>query len=134
MSKPNQSILYDKPRLFGVVDVFIIVALLIASITFIPWLRAHSRDIVEVYKSEELIARYPLDEDRTFSVEGMAGTLEVEIKEKQVRVLSSPCPQQICRATGWISESYQQIVCAPNLIFINLQSDPANETIDAVSR
>ena len=109
-------------------------ALIVASITFIPFLRAHPRDTVEVYKVDDVIARYPLDEDRTFSVEGRMGALEVEIKDNQVRVLSSPCPHQICRDTGWISEAYEQIVCAPNLIFINLQSDPEEETIDAVSR
>ena len=109
-------------------------ALIVASITFIPFLRAHPRDTVEVYKVGDVIARYPLDQDRTFSVEGRVGTLEIQIKENQVRVLSSPCPNQICRDSGWISEIYEQIVCAPNLIFINLQSEPVEETIDAVSR
>jgi hypothetical protein len=134
MSKPNHSILFEKARLFGIADVFIIVALIVASLTFIPFLRAHPRNIVEVYKVDEVIARYPLDEDRIFSVEGVEGTLEVMVKDKQVRVLSSPCLHQICRRTGWISESYEQIVCAPNLIMIRLRSDPEKETIDAVSR
>ena len=132
--KTNHSILYESPRLFGVVDVFIIGALIVASITFIPFLHSHPRDTVEVYKVDNVIARYPLNEDRTFSVEGRLGTLEVEIKENRVRVLSSPCPHQICRDTGWISEAYEQIVCAPNLIFITLQSDSENEKIDAVTR
>lgn len=122
------------PRLIGVADFFIVVALVIASIIFIPFIRAHPRNTVEVYKTDHVIARYPLDEDRVFSVEGFLGTMEVEIKEKHVRVLSSLCPQQICRASGWISKSYEQIICAPNLISISLQSDPEKEKIDAVSR
>ena len=134
MRKSAHLNLCGKPRLIGVVDVFIVAALIATSIIFIPFLRAHPRDTVEVYKIDDVIARYPLDEDRIFSVEGLKGTLEVEIKEKHVRVVSSPCPQKICLHIGWISKGYEQIICAPNLISISLKSDPEKETIDAVSR
>jgi hypothetical protein len=134
MNELKNPILYRKPRLLGIADIVIIVTLVFTSFAFIPFLRAHPRDTVEVYKADDLIARYPLSENRIFSVEGHTGPLEVEIKDKKVRVLSSSCPQQICHDTGWISEAYEQIICAPNLIFITLLSDSEKEKIDAVTR
>lgn len=88
---------------------------------------------MEVYKIDKVIARYPLDEDRVFSVKGINGNLEVEIKDERVRVLSSSCPHQICVDTGWISRTYEQIICAPNRVFISLKTEAEKEDIDAVS-
>lgn len=133
MNTIEESNHYNKPRLLGVTDVVIIIALIIASVIFIPFLRSHQLDTVEIYKVDDIIARYPLGEDRVFSVKGIDGTLEVEIKDRRVRVHSSSCPQQICVDTGWISETYEQIVCAPNLVFIIVKADSEKEQIDVLT-
>lgn len=114
-------------------DIAIILALLVAAVAFIPFMQAQSRDTVLVYKGGDVIAEYPLDEDRVFHVDGVDGTLEIEIRDERVRVHSSPCRNQICVNVGWISDSYQQIICAPNLVFVLINSDTEEEEIDAVT-
>jgi hypothetical protein len=120
-------------RLFHGLDIVIVIALLVASVAFIPFMRAQSRDTVLVYKGADVIAKYPLDEDKVFYVDGLDGAMEIEIRDKQVRVHSSPCRNQICVNRGWISESYEQIICAQNLVFVLINSDPDKEEIDAVT-
>jgi hypothetical protein len=114
-------------------DIVIIIALLVAAVAFIPFMRAESRDTVLVYKGADVIAEYPLDEDKIFYVDGVDGSLEIEIKDERVRVRSSPCRNQICVKTGWISESYEQIVCAPNHVLVLIKSEDEEEEIDAIT-
>lgn len=120
-------------RLLRNTDIFIILILVIASAFFIPLLLSHPRDTVVIYNQDNIIAEYPLDENRIFTIEGTLGRLEVEIKDRRVRVNSSTCPRQICVHTGWISKPYEQIICAPNRIFISIKSD-SEELVDAVTR
>ena len=122
-----------KPRLLRGLDIAIIIALLFVSVAFIPFMGSQSRDTVLVYKGADVIAEYRLDEDRVFHVDGVDGTLEIEIRNERVRVHSSPCRHQICVNTGWISRSYEQIICAPNLVLLLIHSNSEEEEIDAVT-
>ena len=123
----------NRPRTLRVLDIVIIIALLFVSVAFIPFMDSQSRDTVVVYQSDDMIAEYRLDEDRVFHVDGVDGTLEIEISNEKVRVHSSPCRHQVCVNTGWISRSYEQIICAPNLVLLLIRSDPEEEEIDAVT-
>jgi len=122
-----------KPRLLRGLDIAIIIALLFVSVAFIPFMGSQSRDTVLVYKGGDVIAEYRLDEDRVFHVDGVDGILEIEIRNEKLRVHSSPCRHQICVNTGWISRSYEQIICAPNLILLLIHSNSEEEEIDAVT-
>jgi hypothetical protein len=122
-----------RPRLLRALDIVIIVALLFVSVAFIPFMDSQSRDTVAVYKGADVVAEYRLDEDRVFHVDGINGTLEIEIKNEKVRVRSSPCRHQICVNTGWISRSYEQIICAPNRVLLLIHSNSEEEEIDAVT-
>lgn len=123
-----------RPRLLRGLDIAIIIALLFVSVAFIPFMGSQSRDTVVVYKGADVIAEYRLDEDRVFHVDGIDGTLEIEIRDEKVRVRSSPCRHQVCVNTGWISRSYEQIICAPNHILLLIRSNSEGEEIDAVTR
>ena len=122
-----------KPRLLRGLDIVIIIALLFVSVAFIPFMRSQSRDAFVVYKGADVIAEYRLDEDRVFHVDGVDGTLEIEVRNERVRIHSSPCRHQICVNTGWISRSYEQIICAPNRVLVLIHSDSEEEEIDAVT-
>ena len=121
------------PRSLRALDIVIIITLLFISVAFIPFMGLQAHDTVVVYRGSELIAEYRLDEDRVFHVDGVDGALEIEIRNEKVRVHSSPCRQQICVATGWISRSYEQIICAPNLVLLLIHSNSEEEGIDAVT-
>ena len=122
-----------RPRPLRVLDIVIIVALLFVSAAFIPFMDSQSHDTVVVYRGGDVIAEYRLDQDRTFQVDGVDGTLEIEIRDEKVRVHSSPCRHQICVNRGWISRSYEQIICASNLVLLLIHSNSEEEEIDAVT-
>lgn len=134
MNNKESSDQYNMPRLLRITDVFIIAIILISAVLFIPMIHSNPRDTVVVYWGDDIIAEYPLDTNRIFKVDGDIGTIEMEIKDNMVRVVSSPCPRQICVKTGRISKSYEQIICAPNRIYIGIESDSEKTEIDAVTR
>ena len=121
------------PRSLRALDIVIIITLLFVSASFIPFMGLQSHDTVVVYRGSNVVAEYRLDEDRVFHVDGIDGTLEIEIRDEKVRVLSSTCRHQICVTTGWISRSYEQIICAPNLVLLLIHSQSEEEEIDAVT-
>jgi len=44
--------------------------------------------------------------------------MELEIKNRRIRVSKSDCPQQICVKHGWLKYSSDIIVCVPNRCII----------------
>jgi hypothetical protein len=75
---------------------------------------------------------FPLNIDRTVSVDGPIGKAVIEIKAGKVRVAEAPCPNQICVREGWISRG--AIVCVPNrlVVLIGGGKRPYKD-VDAVS-
>ncbi|HRR92028.1 MAG TPA: NusG domain II-containing protein [bacterium] len=43
------------------------------------------------------------------------------MKNRKVRILSSPCPDKLCVKQGYISESGQVIICLPNRVVIKIE-------------
>jgi hypothetical protein len=83
-------------------------------------------DMLLITSGDKMVIWRPLKDigDTTFSVEGPLGTTVVEVKQGQVRVLSSPCPEHICMNTGWISKPGGIIVCMPNGIVVRIVKKP----------
>jgi hypothetical protein len=63
----------------------------------------------------------------------------IEIEDGRIRMLpldDHVCPKQICSHTGWISFSYESIVCLPNQIMVVFsEAGPENglEGIDGIT-
>lgn len=56
----------------------------------------------------------------------------IEVKNGSVRMLKMDkkiCPNAVCSDTGWISKSYQTIICLPNSIIVTLEKNQ-NDEID----
>lgn len=66
--------------------------------------------------------RIPLSEDRVIKIPGPLGESIVEIKDRKVRMLYSPCPDKLCEKEGYISKPGQMIVCVPNRILIKIEA------------
>jgi hypothetical protein len=62
----------------------------------------------------------------------------LQIEGGRVRMLPMPrdlCPLAICSDTGWISYSYESIVCLPNRIMVVFSSGPGHDNdIDGITR
>lgn len=74
-----------------------------------------------------------LSRDGVHDVLGPIGVTRVEVRGGKVRVLSSPCPRQICRHGGWIGEPGSLLVCLPNEVVIRVPGEPKGGP-DAVTR
>lgn len=76
--------------------------------------------------------RYPIDVDRLVNVKSSRGSLNVEIKDKKVRVIDASCPNKLCERQGWVDRG--SIVCLPNRISVIIGgSDEKNKKIDAIT-
>jgi hypothetical protein len=67
---------------------------------------------------------YPLNETVQLDIPGPLGNTVVELKDGRARVISSPCTNQSCVASGAIHSRGQWIACLPNRVFVSVE--PAN--------
>ena len=75
----------------------------------------------------------PLGSDAMVEVEGPLGTTVIEVADGEARVLSSPCPHELCVKMGAVGTPGRAVVCVPNKVVVTVVGDgPA--PIDAVTR
>lgn len=71
-----------------------------------------------------------IDENRIISVKGIIGYTQIEIKNKMVRVIDSPCKNKDCIKQGWINKG--TIICLPNRVFIRIGNEE-KDIIDGIT-
>lgn len=78
-----------------------------------------------VYYENEAILSIDLNSnlDTSYTVEGFNGAVEIITKDGKVKVKSENSPKHLCSKQGWISQSYETIICLPNKIIIKIESD-----------
>ena len=116
-------------------DKILIAGLVIVTLASFPAIRHFHREgkRVVIELDGEEVGNFLLDEDRLIPVEGKLGTTRVEISEKGIRVLDSPCPYKLCIKSGSIRRSGETVVCLPNRVVVRITGDEGEE-VDAVSR
>ena len=120
-------------RLFAPLDTVVIALLAAALVLCFPLFHAIKPASAVVFRDNRKIAVYPLDQDRVFTVNGHEGPVTVSIRGKKVRILSSNCPKKICMHTAAAGDEIRQIVCVPNHIIIELQTQKDCD-LDAVTQ
>jgi len=122
-------------RTFGIADIFIVIAMIAAMFAVFPLFKSGLPDSVVVFRNNSLVAEYPLDIDTKFFVNGKNGPVGIEIVNKEVRIAHVNCPHQICRRTGPISQTFGQLVCAPNNILVEIRSSKStrNKSVDGIT-
>ena len=76
------------------------------------------------------IARYPLNRNGTFVLNGGSNTLIVENGEAWIS--EANCPDKLCMGFGKISKKGEIIVCLPNRLIVVIEGGEAAE-VDAVA-
>ena len=76
------------------------------------------------------IARYPLNRDGTFVLNGGSNTLVIENGEAWIS--EANCPDKLCMGFGKISKNGEVIVCLPNRLIVVIEDGEAAE-VDAVA-
>lgn len=76
---------------------------------------------------------FPQNAVETVTVPGPLGDTVVELREREVRVLSSPCLNQTCVTAGKIRAPGQWLVCLPNRVFVSVEGKaPAKKPLEEV--
>lgn len=70
--------------------------------------------------------------DREVVVDGLRGPITLAVRDGAVRVISSPCPDQLCVHRGAVSGAGGAIVCAPGGVTVMVGGE--DDALDAVVR
>ena len=76
------------------------------------------------------IARYPLNRNGTFVLNGGSNTLIVE--DGEAWISEANCPDKLCMGFGKISKNGEIIVCLPNRLIVVIEGGEEAE-VDAVA-
>lgn len=89
-------------------------------------------NIAKVYKNGEVILEIDLTlDEQEYSVIGENGIVKILAGNGKIKVVEEKSPYHICSNQGYISASYETIVCLPNKISIEISNDKKAE-IDTV--
>lgn len=84
---------------------------------------------ITIYASGKRVASYALDKDRAESIRTERGRLVISIESGQARVISSPCPHQICVATPPLLYAGERIICAPSHFLMEVEGPSLVDTV-----
>lgn len=84
-----------------------------------------------VYYEDNIVLTIDLNKklEQIYTVKGFNGDVKIVTKNGKVKVEEEISPKHICSKQGFISESYETIVCLPNKIIIKIQSNDDYDTI-----
>lgn len=134
-NNPKKQYAFEKIRTFTLLDFLLILLAISGAVSSIPLIQANQPSTIAIYKDNTLYAEYPLNEEREFSIKGHEGLMKIRIRDGHVSVCSSTCRKQICVRSGAISKPYQQLVCAPNHVLIEIHSHKkTEEKIDGITQ
>lgn len=84
--------------------------------------------VAVIFVEDKEVGRYPLSKDIRVTVSGKDdGENVVEIKDCKVRVVKASCPDLICVHHQEISKNGETIVCLPNRVVVEVQSEEEAE-------
>lgn len=104
-------------------DIGLLVFLILLSFSsFFLFLKKEESVVAHVYFEDKLVLTIDLTVDKTYEVEGYNGKVKLEVKDKKIRVNQENSPLHLCSKQGYISKSYESIICLPNKIYVEIDS------------
>ena len=100
--------------------VLVFAGLLLPWLYWTFWGSDSSGEIVQIQVAEGDTLKLPLDQDKRLEIAGVLGTSIIEIKDRQVRFVDSPCQGKQCIITGWLEEDGQRAACIPNGVTVQI--------------
>lgn len=112
-------------------DILLIIVLLIISIICIFILNKNDKKnkVATVYYNNELIKTIDLNIDKTYEIEGYNGIVKIKVKNQKIKVLEEKSPLHLCSKSGYISKSYETIVCLPNKVVIEIEGNDLDTVV-----
>lgn len=83
-----------------------------------------------VYYDNNLVLKIDLNkQEQVYEVEGYNGPVYISAGDGRVKVEDEDSPLHLCQKQGYISKSYESIICLPNKIVVKID---AKEEVDTV--
>lgn len=121
--------------------VLILIIFIISILGIIGTFLLQSSNLEEKYVvikiNNKLIEKIPINNDTettySFYFNNEVGTIEISNGTVRMKKMDRTiCPNQICSDTGWISKTYENIVCLPNRIIVTIEEN-TDAGIDIIS-
>lgn len=101
----------------------ILIALVLTLLPFLYiefWGNSSQGEVVQIRSTNNKDITLPLDQDKQLQIEGALGISTIEIKDRQVRFVDSPCQGKQCISTGWLHKDGQLAACLPNGVTVQI--------------
>ena len=82
-----------------------------------------------VYHDGELIKTIDLSINDRYVVNGDNGDVVIVVSNGKIKVDEENSPLHLCSKQGYISNTYESIVCLPNKIVINISGDELDAVV-----
>jgi hypothetical protein len=113
--------------------VLLLLMLSLAGIVSIATMPEGSRVLVTC--GDELCFTAPLDQPRTFFIDGPLGQTKLVIDEQGARIVESPCPRKICVSMAAAKHTADLLACVPNRVLVHIDGSSDKEiSYDLLSR
>ena len=111
--------------------VVILVSILLISLLILKITSVKTNKIANIYYENEVILKIDLSkEEKEYTVKGYNGDVKIKAGNGKIKVLEETSEKHLCSKQGYISESYETIVCLPNKIVIKIAySDELDATL-----
>jgi hypothetical protein len=117
----NKDTSYPAPfKAFAPFDGLVIILLVAGAVSCIPFLGSLTPASVVVYRDNQVIATFPIDQYKEFAVTGSLGQVAIDIGPSGARVYRAHCPNQICVHSAPIKRPGEQIICVPNHVVVEI--------------
>lgn len=119
---------YANGKYFKVADIFIFAILLIALVISLVFIFLPQKgEFVEIYHLGKLVKKISLTEDTVFEI----AEVTIQIKDGEVCVAKSSCPDQLCVKNSHIKKEGESIICLPNQVIVKISGE---KEIDGVTQ
>lgn len=113
----------------------LVITIMVCTAIVVISIRVYSFDgqpVAVNIQSESGLSIYPLNQTQHLEIEGPQGITVIEIAEKQVRVISSPCRDKLCITKGVLKNNGDWTACMPNRIYVGIEGGKEEE-LDEIS-
>ena len=101
--------------------IVVTLALLMLPFLYIEfWGNSSQGEVVQIRSINNATITLPLDQNKQLEITGPLGTNIIEIKDRQVRFIDSPCKGKQCVMTGWLNKDGQLAACLPNGVTVQI--------------
>ncbi|HIJ85345.1 MAG: hypothetical protein HW380_756 [Magnetococcales bacterium] len=85
-------------------------------------LRDQPERMVIIRDADAKEIQWPLDRNTVIEVRGRLGPVQVEIRDRRVRLLEYQSPRLLGTMTGWIEKSGQLTACVPCAVIVQVKA------------